>query len=465
MSAADEDLADFAVNRALASGASYAEAYLLNEKSSSIAIEQGVFNGAAATESSGMRVRLIKKGRLFTFSTNVLSKEGIEASLRRASLFKGNSIVLSREKVRRANYKAKQKKSFDSENPAEDLAEYDRQLAKNKLVRYRSMYLGYGISNSYFTNSDGTKIRATLPSISSFFSLILKSGSETRQRFLQYGGVGGYELFDLDKIGGEIEQEVKNLANVMSKGVSLSKSKLAEIRNVVVSPEISGIAVHESIGHPNEADRVFGREAAQAGTSYLNGSNLGMQIGSGAVNIVDDPTIEGAYGFYLYDDEGVMAGPKLIVKDGMQNELLLNREYAGMLGRKSNGSARSSDYSVEPIIRMSNTYLKPGNADFEDLIEEAGSGVYIKSFTEWNIDDTRSFAKYQGNEAYLIERGSIGKPVKNFSLEVSTFNFWKSVRLVDNEFKLYLGTCGKGEPEQGVPVTMGGAAALLSFGE
>lgn len=83
---------------------------------------------------------------------------------------------------------------------------------------------------------------------------------------------------------------------------------------------------------------------------------------------------------------------------------------------------------------------------------------------EWNIDDTRSFSRYQGSEAYMIKGGRLGKPVKNYRLESKTIDFWHAVRLVDREFELFLGNCGKGEPMQGVPVTMGGASALLSFG-
>jgi TldD protein len=230
-----------------------------------------------------------------------------------------------------------------------------------------------------------------------------------------------------------------------------------------MAPEIAGIAVHESVGHPHEADRVYGREAAQAGTSYLTPKNLGMEIGSEAITLVDDPTVRNSYGFYLYDDEGVKAEPKVLVEKGLQTGLLLNREYAKVMGTHSNGSARSDSYSNEPLIRMSNTYIRPGTASFEEIISEARNGVYIKNFMEWNIDDTRSFARYQGNEAYMIKNGRIDKPVKNFVIESGTIDFWHAARLMGNDLKRFVGNCGKGEPMQGVPVTMGGPTTLLSF--
>ena len=130
---------------------------------------------------------------------------------------------------------------------------------------------------------------------------------------------------------------------------------------------------------------------------------------------------------------------------------------------KSNGSSRSDSYSNEPMVRMGNSYLEKGSATLDELFEEAGEGIYIKNFTEWNIDDTRSFSRYQGNVAYIIKNGRIDKPAKNYRLEKGTLEFWHAVRLLGNDFRLYVGTCGKGEPMQGVPVTMGGPSALLTF--
>jgi Predicted Zn-dependent proteases and their inactivated homologs len=336
-----------------------------------------------------------------------------------------------------------------------DLEELDN-FVKKEDVSFRSLYVSMGRSKTYLVNSEGTRIRSNLPGLSGFFSIIVGKGNASRQRTILFGKTGGYELFKIEVLENKLEKEIKALHNVVENGKSISNYELSKIKNVVASPEIVGIAVHESIGHPSEADRVFGREAAQAGLSYLNSSNLGIKIGSEKVNIVDNPTIKNSYGFFLYDDEGVKARPKILVKEGIQNELLLNREYAYLMGKSSNGSARSDSYSNEPIIRMSNTYLEKGDANIKELFSEAKNGIYIKSFTEWNIDDTRSFARYQGNEAYLIKNGEPTVPIKNYKLDSSTFDFWNAVSLLGNDFELYPGNCGKGEPMQGVSVMMGG---------
>jgi TldD protein len=458
------ELVGYAISSAEKHDVDYADAYLQSANGRSYAVEQGRLNGSSYYEKSGIRIRLVKDKRLYTFTTNKMDKDKIGKLISGYKGFNGVDTVLSGEKAVTAKYKVEERKKLADADVLKDLLEIDKVLSKTKHMKFRSLYGMVGKVKTVFQNTDGSVIEAAIPAAQSFASITVESGRETRQRFLQFGGVGGYELLNRSKIEDTLLDEAKALVNVIDKGVRLSDSEMKRIRNVVIAPEITGIAVHESIGHPNEADRVFLREAAQAGTSYINKDNLGLEIGSPAVTIIDDPTIPNSNGFYLYDDEGVRSRPRTIVRDGIQDELLLNRSYARVLGKKSNAAARSDYYSNEPLIRMANTYLKPGSATFEELISEARDGVYIKSFMEWNIDDTRSFSRYQGSEAYMIKGGRLGKPVKNYRLESKTIDFWHAVRLVDREFELFLGNCGKGEPMQGVPVTMGGASALLSFG-
>lgn len=109
---------------------------------------------------------------------------------------------------------------------------------------------------------------------------------------------------------------------------------------------------------------------------------IGYRVGNEYATVIDDPTIPSSFGFFLYDDEGVPARPKYLYREGVVNELLHNRWTAHVFGVESNGSARSMNHASEPIIRMSNTYLKPGDSSFEELVEGIKLGVYIKSYME-----------------------------------------------------------------------------------
>jgi TldD protein len=180
-------------------------------------------------------------------------------------------------------------------------------------------------------------------------------------------------------------------------------------------------------------------------------------MGSEEVTIIDDPTIVGNSGFYLYDDECVKARPRYLIKNGMLNELLLNREYAHKFEVKSNAAARSLNYKREPITRMANTFFSPGDYTNEELFEDIKKGVYIKSFTEWNIDDRRFQSKYVGLEAYLIEDGELTNTmIRRPILELTTFGLLGSVDAISKDQFSPHGICGKGDPMQGMPVWLGG---------
>jgi TldD protein len=460
----DYGIADYVLKVADKVGIDYAEAYLQYSVGNFYAINQGIATAGSYSESVGLRIRLIKKKRLYTFSTNILEKKVLEEAITRFKVFKGVDTEVSEEPVLHSKYKVKERINVESADIFKDLTDVDKALKGLKYVKYRSVYGGTGRVKEYIVNTDGNTVDSNVPVVTSFVVMSLASGSETRDRVIQYGIKGGYENYKALKVTDDAVENAKEMYKVMQNGVTITNDQLNKIKNVVIAPEITGIAAHESIGHPNESDRIYGREAAQAGTSYLTKDNLGMEVGSELVNIYDDPTIENSYGFYMFDEEGVKARKRHIIKNGVQNELLTNREYAAVLHTKSNGSSRSDSYSNEPMVRMGNTYLEKGRASLDELISEAKDGVYIKNFTEWNIDDTRSFSRYQGNVAYLIKNGRIDKPVKNYRLEKGTIEFWHAVRLLGNDFTLYIGSCGKGEPMQAVPVTMGGPSTLLSFG-
>jgi TldD protein len=213
-----------------------------------------------------------------------------------------------------------------------------------------------------------------------------------------------------------------------------------------------------------EADRILGREMSQAGRSFIFEGGpfwIGTRIGSDAVTIVDDPAIEHSYGYYAYDDEGVKARRRHLYKNGVINEFLHNRESAARLGIRSNGSSRSTNYDREAIVRMANTFVLPGDMTEEELIEDVKYGVYMKSFTEWNIDDKRFNQRYVGREAYLIEKGELKNPVARPIIETTTLKFWSAVDAVSEKVAFDAATCGKGDPAQGIPVYTGGPCLRL----
>ena len=307
------------------------------------------------------------------------------------------------------------------------------------------------IVEKIYMNSEGTLIRARIPRVEYFYMMGVMVDGNFEQSYRQYGITGGYEIFDMYDLKGILLEEEEALTKVAK-----AKKSPEGVFDLVIGPEVAGIIAHESCGHPSEADRILGREAAQAGESFIEPDMVGERIGSEIVNVIDDPTIEHSFGYYRYDEEGIPARRRYLYKEGRINEFLHNRESAGKMGVHSNAAARSSSWNREPIARMSTTFFEPGDYSFEELVEDVKMGIYMKSFTEWNIDDIRYNQKYVGREAYLIENGEIKEPVKRPVLEITTPGFYSRVDAIGKDLEFYAGTCGKGDPMQGVDVWMGG---------
>ncbi|HDJ89131.1 MAG TPA: TldD/PmbA family protein, partial [Thermoprotei archaeon] len=322
----------------------------------------------------------------------------------------------------------------------------------------KTYYFGANLLEKFFVNSDGTTIRGRrLDTYISYNIIAFKPGKGTVHRWNAFAGTVGWELIKEEKPEECLEMEARKLHEILDKATKPPTGEL----DIVLGSEVVGLMVHESCGHPSEADRIMGREAAQAGESYMKPDMIGKRIGTNVVNICDDPTIPKSYGYYLYDDEGVKARKRELFKNGYINEFLHNRETAAIFGLKSNGSARASSYNREPIIRMANTYFVPGDYSLEELIEDVRRGIYMKSYMEWNIDDRRWSQRYVGLEAYLIENGELKGLVKNPALEITTGGLYSSIDAVGKSLKFYPGTCGKGDPGQGVPVWFGGPEVRL----
>ncbi|MEM2922367.1 MAG: TldD/PmbA family protein, partial [Candidatus Bathyarchaeia archaeon] len=363
-----------------------------------------------------------------------------------------------------ASYGVEQKTKIEDlgiEEMLRTLYELDSSLTSPSLdakIVSRFMRFSTTLEEKAVVTNEGAFVRSQTPRVSLMYMMVaLEPGKGTAFRYGEVAGSGGVEVVVYDELRRRLEDEAMVMGRLLREGRSAPRGKI----DVILGSEVSGIVSHESSGHPAEADRILGREGAQAGESYLKPNSIGFMVGSEHVNLVDDPTIPNSYGFHLYDEEGVRTRRRTLIKCGVINEFLNSRETAHELGVESNGAMRACAYDREPIVRMSNTFILPGDYSFEELLKEVKNGVYIKSFTEWNIDDKRFNQRYVGLEAYSIENGEIRSPILNPVLEITTKGLFSRVSAVGNDLKFFPGNCGKGDPMQGVPVWMGGPSILI----
>ena len=464
-----EDIIDFALNYARDKKIEYAEVRGQSQKLDRIMLRNGKLEAYVSAVDSGFCARIMANGGIGFAATNKWSKqeakEIVELAFKYAQAANRKvKLHFAREKGVKANWTVTQKNKIEdiaAEERTATLAEIDKTLSSCGVrIPAAISQCSIDMITKYFVNSEGSQIRSFLPRIGASFFITVEEQGKTEQAVEQFGYSGGWEAFREWKIAEKMIHDARILRDVITKAKTIKPGKT----DLVCGPEVTGIAAHESCGHPMEADRILGREMSQAGRSFIYEDGpywIETRIGSNIVTIADDPTIKHSYGYYLYDDEGVKARRRLLYKNGVINEFLHNRESAAKLGTRSNGSSRSINYDREAIVRMANTFVLPGNLTEEELIEDVKCGVLMKSFTEWNIDDKRFNQRYVGREAYLIERGELKHPIARPVIETTTQKFWTAVDAVSRKVEFDAATCGKGDPEQGVPVYTGGPCIRL----
>ena len=186
------------------------------------------------------------------------------------------------------------------------------------------------------------------------------------------------------------------------------------VTTVVIDDEQMALQVHESVGHPTELDRVYGTEAAYAGTSFLKPDDLGsLRYGSEHMNITADSTTPGGLGTFGFDDEGVPAGREPIVGEGILSGFLTSRETAARIGSGAGGSMRADSWSRMPLVRMTNLHLEPGEGSLEELIADADDGVFLQTNKSWSIDDKRLNFQFGTQIAWEIKGGKLGRMLRD----------------------------------------------------
>lgn len=239
-------------------------------------------------------------------------------------------------------------------------------------------------------------------------------------------------------------------------------------RTIVLHGEQVALQIHESIGHALELDRMLLGEASYAGTSWVRPEDLDpahpLRYGSDLLTVVADATLPAGLGSFGWDDEGVPARRYALIERGMLRAALSNRESAAAIGLDaSGGCARADGFARQPIVRMTNVSLEPGDAGtLADLIADTDDGLYLETNRSWSIDDRRLHFQFGTEVAYEIRGGERGRLLRNPSYAGVTPEFWGSLDAVCSASDWHpwgLANCGKGEPGQLMRVSHGAAPA------
>jgi len=423
-------------------GAQYAEARAQERFKTSFTMKEGRVEAAKQGIENGTAVRVLINGAwgfasVSSMDTEILTKAISDACAmaKAASVRLKTPIKLATVKPVEDRVEVKPKKD-PSEVSIEDkikMATTINDLTLNKDRRVKSCTVDYLdlMGTNYFVNSDGSRIEQDKLYIWSRITASTQQNNIFTFSREEMGATSGYEFFDTQTPEVISDRLVKRAVDQLN-----AKAPKGGIFPVVLGPNVVGVFVHEAFGHLAEAD------LALSGGVLAN--NMGKKIASDLVTFYDDGTIDGAFGSFKYDDEGVPSKKSLLIKDGIVTGLMHNRETAEKFCTEPTGNARAEDFRVEPIIRMRNTYMAPRDYSFEELFENIKFGYFFKSFRggQANFDGTFQVGI---QEAYEIVNGKIGDPVRDASISGNTLETLLHVDAVGRDFELNSGRCGKGQ--------------------
>ena len=322
--------------------------------------------------------------------------------------------------------------------------------ANDERVRQVSVSLSGEWQAVEIMRADGQRIRDVRPLVRLNVSVVLGEGD--RQETGSHG-VG-------DRIGFGTYLETANWQAQVDEAMRQANVNLSSVpapageMQVVLGPGWPGILLHEAIGHGLEGD--FNRKQ----TSAFSGL-LGERVASPDVTVLDDGSINGRRGSLSVDDEGTATECTTLIENGILKGYMQDRLNARLMGVAVTGNGRRQSFAHMPMPRMTNTFMRAGNRDPEEILAGVSNGIYAVNFGGGQVDITSGKFVFSCTEAYQIQNGKISSPLKGATLIGNGPDVLTKVTAIGNDLALDpgVGTCGKAG--QGVPVGVGQPTLLI----
>ena len=450
--AADLDLSgvERGLGALLKPGVDSADLYFQHTRQEGWGLEDGIVKEGSHSIEKGVGVRAVSGEKVgFAYSDQIDVPALLEAANSARSIARsgksGSLAVLTRHAVPSLYPAIDPIDSLSSEAKVGLLKEVD---AYARALDSRVQQVMVGISGEIDTvliaQSDGTLSADVRPLIQFRVSVIVESGGRRESGFAGGGGRLGYDDFFQADTAKALAREAVRQALVNLDSIPAPAGSMT----VVLGSGWPGILLHEAIGHGLEGD--FNRK----GTSAFSG-RVGELVANPLVTVVDDGTLAGRRGSLSIDDEGTQSQCTTLIENGVLKGFLMDKLNARLMGTVSTGNGRRESFAHLPMPRMTNTYMRPGPHDREEIIRSVEKGIYAANFGGGQVDITSGKFVFSASEAYLIEKGRITRPVKGATLIGNGPDVLTRVSMVGNDLAIDqgVGVCGK--DGQSVPVGVG----------
>lgn len=441
-------LAKDVLNLALSTGADFAEIYHEDTRSQTMRVENGKIQNINHSNVVGVGLRILKNNECYYASMDGEKKNDLIKLAEELAAALSEERSLSVNGFKNVHYK----KRLNTSSPIIDVAieekidlvkrgvktimDYDPRLVRT-IGAFSSSFKTITIFNSKEEKIARNEQRASLT-----FTSVASDGKSLENAFVSRNTQNDFSFYkNLDVESLAREQVVKiAIQNLTAKECPSGKMP------VVIGNGWGGVLFHEACGHALEAS------AVSKGLSVFS-NKKGQQIASSVVSAYDDGTISDAWGSIDVDDDGHQGEKKLLIKDGILNEYMIDDYNGRRMNEVGNGSTRRENYRYAPTSRMTNTYIANGESSPEEIIKATKLGLYTVGFLGGQVNPQTGEFNFGCSEAYIIRDGKICEPVKGASLIGTCQEIMLNIDMVGNDLDLGAGMCGASSGS--VPVCVG----------
>ena len=433
------------------------ELFLENTKSESILLDDGKIKNSSFETSFGFGFRAVNEDKTAFSHSNIISKKSLEDAAKnlKANVRSNSENFIKQDNPQRTNTKLYEDKDPIENKPFEEKIELLQKI--DNYVRQKNSSIKQ-VTASFFGEHQSIKIIKSnnqiyedqRPLVRFNIGVMIEKNGKKESGSYGTGGRKNYDNF----LGNDNWKIICDEAIRQAEVNLESKPAPAGEMKVVLGPGWPGIILHEAVGHGLEGD--FNRKKTSAFHNLV-----GQKIAHENITVVDDGTIASRRGSLTMDDEGTPTSKNILIENGILKNFMQDRMNAKLMQVEPTGNGRRESFEHTPMPRMTNTFMINGNNTQDEMIKKVDKGIYAVSFGGGQVDITNGKFVFSCTEAYEINNGKIGAPLKGVTLIGNGPDILTKVSMVGNDMKLDpgIGTCGKGG--QWVPVGVGQPSILV----
>ena len=442
--------------KALSTGGDFADLYFEHSVSNYLALEDGKVNRSYGDISLGVGIRTVKGDQTGYGFTQDLTEESMMSAAATASSLcnmKATTVGSEFNHLKAGNYYpvASDYSGIPGKSKLPLLQNINQKCfaLSPEVVKVNAGFLS-GTKHVLIVSSDGVISEDLIPSGFLMASVVAERNNKREQAAWNLGGRRDLAYYT-DDVLNQISSKAVNNALTLFDAIQPPAGEMP----VVLGPGVTGILLHEAIGHGMEAD--FNRKNISTYSSML-----GKKVAEPFVTIIDDGTNMNLAGSINTDDEGVPGKKTVLVENGILTSYMHDKISSKHYGVEPTGNGRRQDFQNYPVPRMRNTYMLGGTATVDDLLKQAGNGIYVENVSNGQVKIGEGDFAFYVSQGRMIENGKLTAPIKDVNIMGNGPKMLQNIIMAANDLEMYYGGAGQcGKSGQGVPVSFGMPTCLV----